>query len=162
MLRSFRTSWDDKLKWLCKHIIFPLCVSIFNFSLNPPVASQLPPLQREANPHKPQKVNTKIKRKRISWINNCTPSRDCHEPSVLAMTVWVVCGCLYNEILTPSVLFIQRKIKEFTTLYHIRHCEGQRPVAIHQPPIANTKTENKKKSPSMQKQKIKRKRNHYI
>ena len=23
MLRSFRTSWDDRLKWLCKHIIFP-------------------------------------------------------------------------------------------------------------------------------------------
>ena len=31
MLRSFRTSRDDKLKWLCKHIIFPLCASIFNF-----------------------------------------------------------------------------------------------------------------------------------
>ena len=31
-LRSFRTSWDDKLKWLCKHIIFPLCASIFNFN----------------------------------------------------------------------------------------------------------------------------------
>ena len=113
MLCSFRTSWDDKLKWLCKHIIFPLCVSIFNFlcinfqfsifnfSLNPPVASQLPPLQREANPHKPQKVNIKTKRKRIPWINKIVshteiatnlrfsqwrvlfdchgiPSRDCH------------------------------------------------------------------------------------
>ena len=52
--------------------------------------------------HKLQKVNTKTKRKRIPWINNCIPYRDCHEPSVLAMTVWVVCGCLYNEILTPS------------------------------------------------------------
>ena len=62
---------------------FPLCVSIFNFSLNPLVASQHPPLQREANPHKslltalrhceeqgdeaihkPQKVNTKNKKEK--------------------------------------------------------------------------------------------------
>ena len=62
MLRSFRTSWDDKLKWLSKHIIFPLCILIFNFSLNPPVASQLPPLQREASP--PQTTNNKHKNRK--------------------------------------------------------------------------------------------------
>ena len=31
MLRSFRTSWDDKLKWLSKLVIFTLYASIFNF-----------------------------------------------------------------------------------------------------------------------------------
>ena len=47
---------------------------------------------------------------------------------------------------TTILLFINRKIKEFTTLCHICYCEGQRPVAIHKPLIINTKTENKKKS----------------
>ena len=48
---------------------------------------------------------------------------------------------------TTILLFINRKIKEFTTLYRLRHCEQSE--AIHKPLITNTKTEKKKKSPSI-------------
>ena len=41
---------------------------IFNFSLNPPVASQLPPLQREATPHKPLLTTLRNDEPRITEI----------------------------------------------------------------------------------------------
>ena len=52
----------------------------------------------------------------------------------------------WNNPQTTILLFINRKIKEFTTLCHICHCEGQRPVAIHKPQNHHKKTEKKKKS----------------
>ena len=47
-----------------KELIFNFQFLIFNFFLNPPVASQHPPLQREASPHKPLVVNTKTEKKK--------------------------------------------------------------------------------------------------
>ena len=57
---------------------------------------------------------------------------DCHEPSVLAMTVpfFVIASEAKQSIITSRPPF--------------RHCE--RSEAIHKPPIANIKIENKKKS----------------
>ena len=102
ILRSFRTSWDDKLKWLCKHIILPLCVSIFNFQFfifnffsTPPVASQLPPLRREAKPHKPL----------LTALCHCETSQKS----------WQSTNHWY--------LFIHKKTKRIHHLLPLCHCE---------------------------------------
>ncbi len=64
------------------------------------------------------------------------------------MMVCVEYGGCHTEIATA---FSKPRNDEFvnTTLCPICHCEGRRPVAIHQPPIVNTKTENKKKKNSL-------------
>ena len=66
-LRSFRTSWDDKLKWLSKHIIFPLCASIFS---QPPCCFATSPLTKGGKPHKPLIINTKKEKKKNSLLFN--------------------------------------------------------------------------------------------
>ena len=90
ILRSFRTSWDDKLKWLCKLIIFPLCASIFNFLWIATSCKQLSQWQVKNN-------------------------RDCY--GFFKASQWQFffssLRAKRSNPQTTNVLFIHRKIKEF-------------------------------------------------
>ena len=53
-------------------------------------------------------INIKTEKKKILWMNNCTLYWDCHEPSVLAMTVGVEYpGVPYRDYYRP-LAFIMR------------------------------------------------------
>ena len=66
------------------------------------------------------------------------------------MTVWVVCGCLYNEILTPSAKSRNDSFIIAMTVWGVLSLRAKR--SNPQPLVANIKTENKKKLLSANKQ----------
>ena len=76
MLRSFCTSWDDKLKWLSKLIIFVLCASIFNFLW---IATSCKQLSQ-------WRCGSKFSQWQHLIECHSTTSRDCHRPSAFTMT----------------------------------------------------------------------------
>ena len=132
MLRSFRTSWDDKLKWLSKLVIFALCASIFNFlwiattsakSRNDePKITRLPRVASNSRNDEPGITrlprvasNSRNDEPKITRLPRVASNSRNDKPRImrlllllrsLAMTMWVYCHCEQSEAIHKPPIFI--------------------------------------------------------